>query len=327
MKKLLFPKQVYDCIQCGRSCQTWRILVDPRSQRTLSQTATYQQALQDGLEPVQPVVEPPGWFQIRPQGCCFLKENRCQIHSQHGPKAKPRTCRQFPFLPLQTPDGIFIGLSFVCRAVQQNVGQPLHLREEELQQLVEDAEYPQVGLSALPLDHADGPFIEWSHYLEREGQLLSAAEAVDGGELFSWLDQWGPLDSQSINRDWVNLLAQLEGPPHLDFIQTNWANQQNYLSPRFQIPVAPAILLQLLPQWCPPPLHLRYLHHLVQRKFLLWGPSLLARRNQLLAIAQLLSILSLMASPFETDSVIWAVDMVEGEVVTHQPQSGRKTKD
>jgi hypothetical protein len=69
---------------------------------------------------------------IKPAGgCVFLEEpdaagcQLCAIHKELDYQTKPTSCKNFPFLVVESPDDIRVGASFYCRAVQQNVGRPL----------------------------------------------------------------------------------------------------------------------------------------------------------------------------------------------------------
>lgn len=54
--------------------------------------------------------------------CVFLDEHRCQLH---GTGLKPQACEQFPFTFTPTPEGVVVGVSFLCKSVQENTGKPL----------------------------------------------------------------------------------------------------------------------------------------------------------------------------------------------------------
>lgn len=67
----------------------------------------------------------------------FTKDKRCRVHAVHGPSAKPRVCQDFPFRFRATPDGVFVGLSFVCPTVRGNEGLAL---TEQIGSLAERSE-------------------------------------------------------------------------------------------------------------------------------------------------------------------------------------------
>jgi hypothetical protein len=46
----------------------------------------------------------------------------CRLHAAHGADVKPRICLRFPYRFVEAPDGVYVGLSFVCRSVLANTG-------------------------------------------------------------------------------------------------------------------------------------------------------------------------------------------------------------
>lgn len=106
----------------------------------------------------------------RSGACVFLApDGLCRVHSSLGPEAKPRTCRQFPFLLASTPDGVFVGASFACPAVRSGEGALLEEAREEILSLL--AEAPPVPFEPIPL--GDGRTMGWERYLDFEGRLRS----------------------------------------------------------------------------------------------------------------------------------------------------------
>ena len=134
------PNQNFECSQCSRCCQGWRIGVDNATARQLKgsllelrivgQTGRAALAYEDGRHTIA----------RKPDGsCAFLNEQElCSIHAEMGATAKPVGCQQFPYRATGTPDGIFVGVSFYCSAVQRNEGPPL-------QGTPELGDYPTVG--------------------------------------------------------------------------------------------------------------------------------------------------------------------------------------
>lgn len=58
-------------------------------------------------------------------GSCVLltPENLCAVHALAGEAAKPQPCQDFPWRFVETPGGVYVGLSFVCPSVRHNRGQ------------------------------------------------------------------------------------------------------------------------------------------------------------------------------------------------------------
>ena len=142
MVELHFPAgQNYDCVMCGRGCESlWTIPVEdhvveriekhPLGLRVINENGAAFSKTEEGgyvihyADPSQP-------------HCGFLAPDKlCQIHAELGMEAKPLTCQQFPFHVTETPDGIYVGVSFFCTSVRENTGRPLHQHEDWLRQLM-----------------------------------------------------------------------------------------------------------------------------------------------------------------------------------------------
>lgn len=128
--------QNYDCVQCGRGCHShWNITVTEDKVQTLRETEFVRGITKEFGEPFAPV-EGSSKYHLQRKGnghCVFLEPGTgalqdclaCGIHAHIGYEAKPTTCKNFPFIVVETPDEIRVGASFYCTAVQQNVGRPL----------------------------------------------------------------------------------------------------------------------------------------------------------------------------------------------------------
>jgi Fe-S-cluster containining protein len=119
--------QNYECIRCGRSCgEFWEILVEPEKVEEIR--ARPADALAAARDPSDPIVESPfspGRHMMRLiDGCCSLRtgDGLCSLHAAFGLKSKPNVCRSFPYRFVETPDGVFTGISFACTAVLGNLG-------------------------------------------------------------------------------------------------------------------------------------------------------------------------------------------------------------
>jgi Fe-S-cluster containining protein len=121
----------YTCTKCGKSCSLFEeINVEPASRDRLH-SLPFQPLLPEPVRDLSPLVKSPldGKKDILRKHCgrCVFQQedNLCAIHSRFGFDAKPQTCGDFPYRYVDTPAGVFVGLSFVCTAVQQNHGTPL----------------------------------------------------------------------------------------------------------------------------------------------------------------------------------------------------------
>ncbi len=179
MDELLFLSgQNYDCVRCAKGCGApWRIHVDPYSQRQVSGSPLELRVVQDyGAsfvdDPTGPVV-----VARKPDcDCVFLGEDRlCSIHGEMGVEAKPIGCRQFPFLVRPTPDGISVGVSFFCTAVQRNEGRPLEVHSEEIREIMKGIRFMALGDEPIPV-YGDRT-VDWEGYKAIEASLLQAIDA------------------------------------------------------------------------------------------------------------------------------------------------------
>lgn len=335
-RSLIYSKQGYDCLQCGKSCsKQWRILVDPDSKERLESTEIYQLAVRNGYSPLRQVDEPEGWHELHGTGqlqredsssnCHFFENRLCQVHSSAGPEMKPRVCQQFPFLPLETPAGIFIGLSFRCTAVQENYGGGLESHRDQLERLVSGSSYRTVGFGAIPLS-SSGPTCDWEEYLSLEKELIEILEQASTP--LEFLETSNPLVSVGTppnSKALAEFFADLEGGPQqqeaFKLARTSWTESSNYLSPRFQIPIRPPALLDSL-RLDFHGLHKRYLWHLLERKFLLLGDSVESQLGHLQKYALGLQAMSCAFQPWTDRNAHYALEIIEGEFIEHPSRKG-----
>lgn len=162
--------QRFECHQCGRCSRAeW-----PALRHTAAS------------EPLEPV-EFPSIGGGRPEFC------------HRDPGDEPRVCGQFPFVLRETPDGIVVGVSPLCRSVQRGQGPPLEHYSDWVRRRVEEMPPP-----VLPRKVAVtwGRGIEWSQYQELESALL-ASEDFDGAlrdlrwSLSLWACHPGPRELKS----------------------------------------------------------------------------------------------------------------------------------
>jgi hypothetical protein len=129
--------QNYACIQCGRSCgEFWEILVEPDKVGEIR--ARPSDTLAGARDPADPIVESPfspGRQTMRlVDGCCCLRTDAglCSLHAAFGPESKPNVCRSFPYRFVETPGGVYAGISFACTAVLGNLGPAVAGQGDEL---------------------------------------------------------------------------------------------------------------------------------------------------------------------------------------------------
>lgn len=287
---MIFPKQRYRCIQCGKSCGQWRIWVEPHLVPSLREHPLALR-LQVAGQPYL-VEHQEGWHHLGydENGRCFFLEGerRCGLHASTGWLSKPRACRQFPFFFLETPEGMQLGLSFRCSAVQQNVGVDWEQHRSDLEQLASTGSYRRVGFESAEL----GPTrLEWSDYLLWEAswrqQLLQGQTLRD----IFYRHLVSCLDLQLLEADFARLLQ-------------NWTGSALALL-RTSLKLAEAGSDRE---------SIRFFEHVLERKWLWLGENFLGRMLLLLVGEQL--YWSALAGGTN------AFDLVEGEWLGHRDDLG-----
>jgi lysine-N-methylase len=146
-RELVYPKEVhFSCSRCGDCCRGWHVMLGPGEAERLS-ALEWGGAAPDlaGVSPGAPV---PGGLRSgrlalarRPDGACVYlgANNQCRIHETFGEAAKPLLCRLYPFGFLGVGDRVAVDVSFACRAVSLDQGEPLSRRVPEWTRLLEGA--------------------------------------------------------------------------------------------------------------------------------------------------------------------------------------------
>lgn len=117
------PAQRWECRSCGNCCRTLVVHVTPRERAQLDDQG-WRQAL--GVAPYVRAGRSWALNQHEDGACVFLdNDNRCRIHAEHGPEAKPLACRIFPFSLRPDDDALQASLRFDCPSVAASVGKPI----------------------------------------------------------------------------------------------------------------------------------------------------------------------------------------------------------
>lgn len=165
--ELIFPEGMhFDCASCTKCCRGWQVHVDPQSFYKVVGSPLFKELESEHGQPPMARAEVDGektaLTMMKGGHCVFLtKDKLCSIHRDMGEKSKPMGCRQFPFLLRPTPDGVVVGVSFYCSAVQSDRGRPLDQHAAELEDLLAHNRYDGVG-DTLTL-HGDLA-ISWNGY-------------------------------------------------------------------------------------------------------------------------------------------------------------------
>lgn len=174
------PKQNYDCLMCGRGCRAgWDIPVEPEVVANLENQPLVLRIIQE-QGPVFRKVEDQVFIQNSKDcpNCRFLAEDQlCSIHREMGFEAKPATCKLFPFVMTETPEGVFAGVTYYCTATRQNHGRNLSAHEADLRvQLEHGAPINKVADDGLVITNRY--YVSYRDYLALERELLARAERV-----------------------------------------------------------------------------------------------------------------------------------------------------
>lgn len=284
---MIFPKQRYQCIQCGKSCGQWRIWVEPDLVDSLRQ---HPLALRLQVVGQTYLLEHEnGWHHLGydEKGRCFFLEGerRCGLHASTGWLSKPRACRQFPFFLVQTPDGTQVGLSFRCSAVQQDVGVDWQQHQSDLEQLVNSGVYRRVGFEPVRMG---GLELDWPTYLNWEAD---------------WRSQSRPLRAIFYDHLVRHLGLGLEEPDFARLLQNWTASALSLLQTTLRLVEVGSDFQST-----------RYFNHVLERKWLWLGENFLGRMLLLLVGEQLYWSAQ--------EAGVNAFDLVEGEWLGHREDLG-----
>lgn len=125
------PDIRYGCVRCGKSCrQDWDIWVHRDLPGLIE-----PYLLGMGLAPETAFVTEQGRVRLaRDQaGCRFLQDHLCALHCQLGVQRKPNFCQQYPWVFVQTPEGLRVTASYTCTAVIQSAGSSLSEQRGEIE--------------------------------------------------------------------------------------------------------------------------------------------------------------------------------------------------
>lgn len=144
------------------------IPIEPRSQQRLLEL-DFEPLMREPFRDRHPIVPSPvdekRQMLLLEDGHCVFQNDAglCSIHAEHGEPTKPQTCQDFPFRYVETPAGIFVGLSFACTAVQANSGAPVIDQRVDLER--------RRPLSNARLDSAEVPALTVRHEISWEACL------------------------------------------------------------------------------------------------------------------------------------------------------------
>lgn len=171
---------VYDCLNCGLCCSNWNLEITPDDFRNLSKNKSFFL-----LEKYFPNEPPVSYYSDEQRAslrgindiCVMFNHNSCLIHSKLGYKAKPYVCRKFPFVFSGTPDGIFVGVSFKCKAIRNKWGKPFADNNSSIVELLREKPPDNVGEDIIQVTEKYN--ITWDSYRLLEEFTLKCLEIPD----------------------------------------------------------------------------------------------------------------------------------------------------
>ncbi|MBS2040294.1 YkgJ family cysteine cluster protein [bacterium] len=213
MIKLHFPEgQNYDCVMCGAGCESlWTIPVEPQVVETIEAHPLGIRVINENGAAFSKTED--GGFAIfykdpeKPR-CGFLRQDKlCSIHAELGVDEKPLTCQQFPFHLTDTPDGVYVGVSYMCTAVRQNSGRPLQAHEDWLRErMAKGIRITTIEADRVPVGQER--YTTWEDYVAFEEEF-NRRRAEQGLELTA--QQALVLAAQATNQERVQLALAWDG--------------------------------------------------------------------------------------------------------------------
>lgn len=132
------PGVHYTCTQCGDCCRRFSILLGPgERERIEGLDWTGKRPELVGAHVTERIKEPgfEGRYRLvwrEGSTCIFLGErNQCMIHEHFGEETKPLICRLYPFAFISLGKRVCLDVSFACRAVSHEHGEPVGERTPE----------------------------------------------------------------------------------------------------------------------------------------------------------------------------------------------------
>ena len=183
MKLHLPTDQSFACTSCGRCCRAcWTIAVEPEAEPAIRSSQAYQARVREGFLPLTIQQERVAVARKHDNSCTFLdQDNLCELHRELGGEHKPVVCQTYPYLLTETPDGIFITLSYACPAVSEGTGPPVEQQRAYLEQMISRRgdKVPQTPRVTESVEMTRGHNLSWSEYRKLEDELLAGLSQQD----------------------------------------------------------------------------------------------------------------------------------------------------
>ena len=334
--RLIFPEgQRFECTGCGKCCRSkWVARVDITKRDLFLEKRGFQslRILSDGRLATN----------VRPDGSCVFQSESNDSCELFGEELRPDSCLQFPFMLRETPDGVEVGVSFICPSIQKNQGRPLQEYSQELEGLLARRS-PNVIPRMVSVSWGRG--LNWTQYKELETFLLDSGPLIDRMRRLRWyLIVWlhnpeeetpgllgdAPLENlQNLEAIMAtHLMSRIESddPDIRQTIVEKLLERGRVRLPRLGwsggVSQLKLCLWSGAKDWLQGEVE-RYLRSLVQRKFLLLNIPLLHNLCVLSALTDVVQVYTAAhackrgATRFTEEDYFAALELVESEVVAY----------
>ncbi len=169
MNEVVFPEELrFTCSRCGDCCRGWNVMLGPGELERLE--ALDWTGVSPDLVGIVPGDDKTGRMALarRADGACIYlgPDNECRVHQVFGEAEKPLLCRIYPFGFISVGERVGVDVSFACRAVSQDRGEPLSRRLPEWNRLLQDIPFPQRAYKFSKKYEISGDLLwELEHYL------------------------------------------------------------------------------------------------------------------------------------------------------------------
>lgn len=173
----VFPeKTLYECVKCGNCCNNyWMIPIDEESEKTIKDDPNLKQInfSQKYTEPFydNPILKGQRCIRTKDSNCIFLDLQKiCLVHKFLGYDKKPQHCKDYPFIYVKTPGGIYVTPDYSCYSIIRELGNPVSSYSEILKSDYEKSK--MVFDVQEPIKLSPRIEIPWDVYLKIEKGLL-----------------------------------------------------------------------------------------------------------------------------------------------------------
>jgi hypothetical protein len=176
---IFFPENFrFECVGCCTCCIDWSILVESCTLEKLRNIEFKKNVEKDkGIDNILLFCSDTSEYHMAKINgrCAMLDDHKCRIHSELGMSFKPLGCRAFPIFMYSTPDGIYVGTSFICKSIRNNTGIPIEEYLDEIRGLLSEYDSKTIGDDIILAGDIQ---INWQGYKVVEDFLLKKINAA-----------------------------------------------------------------------------------------------------------------------------------------------------